>query len=117
MHPHINVFWMYTNWYVSQCLYPKNGDRGCGVATQHLHFCSVDTRDAEFSAAEQWSGGDVLGQRATFRADRHPAVLLLTNVKPKDEGLYRCRVDFRLSQTRNALVNLTVVGKNCLFCI
>ena len=74
---------------------------------------SVDARDgADLGAAEQWSsGGDVLGQRATFRADRHPAVLFLTNVKPKDEGLYRCRVDFRLSQTRNALVNLTVIGK------
>ena len=70
----------------------------------------MDTRDADFSAAEQWSGGEILGQRATFRADRHPAVLILTNLKPKDEGLYRCRVDFRLAQTRNAHVNLTVVG-------
>jgi hypothetical protein len=61
--------------------------------------------------AEQWSGGEILGQRATFRADRHPAALILTNVKAKDEALYRCRVDFRLAQTRNAHVNLTVIGK------
>ncbi len=76
---------------------------------------SVDTRDSDFSGAEQWSGGEILGQRATFRADRHPAVLILTNLKPKDESLYRCRVDFRLSQTRNAHVNLTVVGMNSYF--
>lgn len=71
---------------------------------------SIDTRDSDFGVAEQWSGGDILGQRATFRADRHPAALILTNVKPKDEALYRCRVDFRLAQTRNAHVNLTVIG-------
>lgn len=75
----------------------------------------MDTRDSDFSGAEQWSGGEILGQRATFRADRHPAVLILTNLKPKDESLYRCRVDFRLSQTRNAHVNLTVVGMNSYF--
>ena len=77
-----------------------------------LNGDSVDTRDADFHAAEQWSGDDILGQRATFRADRHPsAALILTNVKLRDEGLYRCRVDFRLAQTRNAHVNLTVIGK------
>lgn len=76
--------------------------------------CSVDTRDSDFGVAEQWSGGEILGQRATFRADRHPAALILTNVKAKDEALYRCRVDFRLAQTRNAHVNLTVIGKGLL---
>ncbi|XP_046451494.1 nephrin-like isoform X1 [Daphnia pulex] len=70
---------------------------------------SVDTRDSDFGVAEQWSGGEILGQRATFRADRHPAALILTNVKAKDEASYRCRVDFRLAQTRNAHVNLTVI--------
>ena len=75
-----------------------------------VFICSVDTRDSDFGVAEQWSGGEILGQRATFRADRHPAALILTNVKPKDEALYRCRVDFRLAQTRNAHVNLTVIG-------
>ena len=78
-------------------------------------FCwySVDTRGADFShAAEQhWSGDEILGQRASFRADRHPAALVVTDIKQRDEGLYRCRVDFRLAQTRNAHINLTVVGK------
>lgn len=73
-------------------------------------FDSVDTRDSDFGVAEQWSGGEILGQRATFRADRHPAALILTNVKPKDEASYRCRVDFRLAQTRYTHVNLTVIG-------
>lgn len=71
---------------------------------------SVDTRDSDFGAAEHWSG-EALGQRASFRSDRHPAALVVSNVRTKDEGLYRCRVDFRLAQTRNAHVNLTVVGE------
>lgn len=70
----------------------------------------MDTRDSDFGAAEHWSG-EALGQRASFRSDRHPAALVIANVRPKDEGLYRCRVDFRLAQTRNAHVNLSVVGK------
>jgi len=76
---------------------------------------SVDTRDADLHAAEHWSGDEVLGQRATFRVDRQPAALVVTNVKQRDEGLYRCRVDFRTAQTRNAQINLTVVGKTAVF--
>jgi hypothetical protein len=42
------------------------------------------------------------------------ARLKIFNVSEADDGIYRCRVDFRASQTRTSRLNLTVIGKKSL---
>jgi hypothetical protein len=60
---------------------------------------------------QQTPGIASTASRIHFQFDSHPvALLLLNNVGDHDEGVYRCRVDFGRSPTRNVLVQLTVVG-------
>lgn len=53
----------------------------------------------------------MFGPRAYFVTVSKPAALTLDGVQLDDEGIYRCRVDFRTSPTRNFAINLTVIGK------
>lgn len=71
----------------------------------------MDARDRTFQEAERWSDENVFANRAYFRSSSHPAILAVENVVESDAAVYRCRVDFRVAQTRNAKVNLTVIGK------
>nr|CAH7737718.1 unnamed protein product [Callosobruchus chinensis] len=51
----------------------------------------------------------MFGPRAYFVTVSRPAALTLDGVQLDDEAIYRCRVDFRTSPTRNFAINLTVI--------
>lgn len=75
-------------------------------------FCfSFDVRGRQFGQAKLWSSPTVFGSRAFFSTANSPAQLKVDNIQLADEGMYRCRVDFRNSPTRNLKINLTVIGE------
>lgn len=76
----------------------------------YLSF-SVDARDRDFGIAERWSDDTVFSNRAYFMPDKKPAELGVDHIREEDAGIYRCRVDFQIGQTRNSKVNLTVIGE------
>ncbi|XP_031784621.1 uncharacterized protein LOC100120012 isoform X4 [Nasonia vitripennis] len=69
---------------------------------------SYDARIQHRGKAKLWSAENVWGNRATFRAG-DKAHLVIQNVQEGDAGVYRCRVDFRDSQTKNVKVNFTII--------
>ncbi|XP_065369807.1 hemicentin-1-like [Calliphora vicina] len=75
----------------------------------NLPIYSYDTRGAHAGTPSHWRDEEVLEDRAVFHTHREPAELILNPVQIKDAGNFRCRVDFKLSQTRNSNVNLEVV--------
>ncbi|KAH1007601.1 hypothetical protein HUJ04_004813 [Dendroctonus ponderosae] len=85
---------------------------------QHTNFrrlsegiFSFDVRSRTFNNAKLWSSPTVFGNRAYFRPSTNPATLVIDNIQQSDEGIYRCRVDFKNSPTRNSKVNFTVIGE------
>ncbi|XP_078035253.1 sidestep III isoform X2 [Augochlora pura] len=70
---------------------------------------SFDVRGRAFNEALNWSNSTVVGPRAYFMTVTKPATLSLNAVQLDDEGIYRCRVDFKNSPTKNYQVNLTVI--------
>lgn len=63
------------------------------------------------SQARHWSSPEVFGSRAHFQTVSEPAHLAINDIRRHDEGVYRCRVDFRNAQTRSFRYNLTVIGE------
>lgn len=74
-------------------------------------LCSYDVRTGNTAQAKLWSSPTAFANRAYFRTTSHPAQLLVDDIQLTDEGVYRCRVDFRNSPTRNMKINFTVIGK------
>ncbi|XP_032668126.1 hemicentin-2 isoform X2 [Odontomachus brunneus] len=71
---------------------------------------SLDARNGNLTGAVHWAVSDDLGKRTYFQiGDGHRAKLKVTKVTFKDQGMFRCRVDFINSPTRNFRVNLTLI--------
>ncbi|XP_022183583.1 hemicentin-1-like [Myzus persicae] len=70
---------------------------------------SFDVRGMPLDQAHHYSAPDVFGNRASFRTVTDPACLLVDEVHRNDEGVYRCRVDFRNSATKSFRYNLSVI--------
>ncbi|XP_008211195.1 hemicentin-2 isoform X1 [Nasonia vitripennis] len=70
---------------------------------------SFDVRGRAFNTALNFSDKNALGPRAYFNTRLQPAALSLEAVQLTDAGIYRCRVDFKKSPTRNFQVNLSVI--------
>jgi len=76
-----------------------------------FEFHSVDIRDKFTDPNKSHWKDESLEGRSHFRMLSEPAMLTIDNVSEMDAGIYRCRVDFRKSPTRNSRLNLTVIGK------
>ncbi|KAJ4448448.1 hypothetical protein ANN_10464 [Periplaneta americana] len=71
---------------------------------------TFDVRGKHSEVASHWKDKEILDERGYFLTVTDPATLSLNNVDERDEGEYRCRVDFRQSPTRNSRVRLTVIS-------
>ncbi|XP_018346150.1 PREDICTED: hemicentin-2-like [Trachymyrmex septentrionalis] len=70
---------------------------------------SVDVRGRQIAQARLWSDPYVFGERAVMKTDVKPAELEINPLEFTDGGVYRCRVDFKNSPTKNQEINLTVI--------
>ena len=72
---------------------------------------SFDGRGGWAFSERAGSWGGVASGGAVFISHRRPAALRLRHLEESDEGVYRCRVDFTRSPTRNQRLNLTVISE------
>jgi hypothetical protein len=72
------------------------------------------------SEGRHWFDTETIRNRLEFHlhgynGDTNTSYLTLSDVRSSDAGMYRCRVDFKMSPTRNARVNLKIYGIIRLF--
>lgn len=72
---------------------------------------SFDARTSDFEKGSHWLDEKSLGGRAYFQASATPASLIIDEAQDSDSGMYRCRVDFHKSPTRNSRVQLKIIRK------
>jgi Immunoglobulin V-set domain len=99
---------------------PITGDRVSLVIWykegQSTPIYSFDVRHTEQldKGSHHEAGNGSLNGRSHFNTTLLPS-FVITNVKGQDNGLYRCRVDFVKSPTRNIKIQLSVIGKDFNF--
>jgi hypothetical protein len=71
----------------------------------------MDVRGRSLDEATHWSEDPMFKGRLSYTADYPASTLSLKAVTEADAGIYKCRVDFKHSPTKNYYVNLTVLGK------
>ncbi|CAH0774686.1 unnamed protein product [Bemisia tabaci] len=71
---------------------------------------SLDARGGNVRQATHWAVSGDLGERCSsaMGTEDREAILTIKNVNYDDQGIYRCRVDFMDSPTKNYRVNLTL---------
>jgi len=75
-----------------------------------IHY-RFDARGRPLHQAIPWADENVFNKKAHFYYDTNPPALRIKNIQTSDAGLYKCRVDFHKSPTRNWRINVTVLGK------
>lgn len=82
--------------------------------TEGIPMYSLDSRNGgNLKAATHSALAGIRGERVFFSVGDNPkdSKLKIKAVEEADGGIYRCRVDYFNSPTRNFRVNLTLVGE------
>ena len=61
---------------------------------------------------KHWSDEKVFSTRVLFAPASSRSVLALDELKLSDDGIYKCRVDFKLARTSITRIKLSVIGNN-----
>ena len=67
---------------------------------------SLDIRGKLSSGAKHWTADVPFGKRAHFRTVSEPAKLVVEGVRVSDQGIYRCRVDFRFVNAEYCVITV-----------
>ncbi|XP_016947465.1 uncharacterized protein LOC108022831 [Drosophila biarmipes] len=70
---------------------------------------TFDARNLPLEMGTPWADESVFNKKAHFHHNTDPPVLRIKNIQTSDAGLYKCRVDFQKSPTRNWRINVTVL--------
>lgn len=73
---------------------------------------SVDARGKYIKDAQHFTDTPMLNGRAHLRTSSDKVRLIMETVSNSDEGVYKCRVDFKKSPTRNSRIHLSVISES-----
>lgn len=71
---------------------------------------TLDSREGALYSAKHFPAAEV-GSRAYFNASGTPSILKIDDIQKEEEGVYRCRVEFKRARTQTADMMLNVIGK------